>query len=59
MENHKNCLVCNKGPEEIPVTQFYYKESSFFICCQHIPVLIHDPQKLVGFLPDADKIQGV
>lgn len=58
MKDHKECLVCNKGADEIPLTQFYYKKSSFFICAQHIPILIHDPQKLVGLLPDADKLEG-
>lgn len=58
MNDQKECLVCGKGPQEIPVTEFYYQESSFFICAQHIPVLIHDPQKLIGLLPDADKLQG-
>lgn len=59
MNDQKKCLVCQRGPEEIPVTEFHFKETGFFICAQHIPVLIHDPQKLVGLLPDADKMEGV
>ena len=58
MENTKECLVCKKSSKEIPVTKFYYQETSFYICPQHIPVLIHDPQKLVGLLPGADTMQA-
>lgn len=59
MKDSKECLVCQRDQKEIPMTEFFYQESSFFICAQHIPVLIHDPQKLVGLLPGADKLQGV
>ncbi len=58
MNDQKDCLVCGRGQQEIPVTEWHYQESNFFICAQHIPVLIHDPQKLIGLLPDADKMQG-
>ena len=58
METQKECLVCKKKSSEIPVTKFYYQESNFYICPQHIPVLIHDPQKLIGLLPGAEKLQG-
>jgi len=59
MKDHKECLVCQKSQDEAPVTEFHYKNSSFFICAQHMPVLIHNPQQLIGLLPDADKMQGV
>jgi hypothetical protein len=59
MKDHKECLVCQKNQDEAPVTEFHYKNSSFFICAQHMPVLIHNPQQLIGLLPDADKMQGV
>ena len=58
MNADKKCVVCEKDTYQMPLTRFYYKESDFFICAQHIPILIHDPQKLVGLLPDADKLEG-
>ena len=58
MKDKKDCLVCGRSQQEIPVTEFHYQETNFFICAQHIPILIHDPQKLTGLLPDADKMQG-
>ena len=58
MSNEKKCLVCEKSSDETPVTKFYYQKSEFYICPQHIPVLIHRPQELVGLLEGADKLQG-
>ena len=58
MSNTKECLVCKTSATEIPVTKFYYQESEFYICPQHIPVLIHKPQELVGLLDGADNMQG-
>ncbi|MBD0776676.1 hypothetical protein HPE56_02625 [Maribacter sp. ANRC-HE7] len=58
MSTSKTCIVCKKSSNEIPVTKFYYKEDEFYICPQHLPVLIHNPQDLVGLLDGADKLQG-
>ncbi len=58
MSSVKACLVCKKSSSETPVTKFYYQESEFYICPQHIPVLIHNPQVLVGLLDGADKLKG-
>ncbi len=58
MKDQKECLVCRKTQHEMPVTKFYHQDAAFYICAQHIPILIHDPQKLVGLLPDADKMEG-
>jgi hypothetical protein len=58
MKDQRECLVCKRDAHEIPVTKFYYKGSHFYICAQHMPVIIHDPQKLIGLIPGADKMQG-
>ena len=58
MSNDKACLVCEKSSSETPVTKFYYQESEFYICPQHMPVLIHNPQELIGLLDGVDKLQG-
>lgn len=59
MSQEKACLVCKKPSTEVPVTKFYYQESEFFICPQHMPVIIHNPQQLIGLLEGADKFKGV
>ena len=55
----KECIVCKKTSEEIPVTKFYYKESEFYICPQHLPTIIHKPQDLVGLIEGADTFEAV
>lgn len=59
MNTTKECLVCKKPSTEIPVTKFYYQESEFYICPQHMPVIIHNPQQLIGLLDGADNFEGV
>jgi len=57
MEN-KKCIVCEKTVKEVPLTQFDFKETKFWICPQHIPILIHSPHKLANLLPGSDKLEG-
>jgi len=59
MNENRECLVCKKPSAEIPVTKFYYKDKSFYICPQHMPVIIHNPEELIGLLDGADKFKGV
>ena len=56
MSDIKECIVCKANSTEVPVTKFYYQESEFYICPQHIPILIHNPQDLTGLLPGAEKL---
>lgn len=58
MSHSKVCIVCKKSSMEMPVTKFHYKDSAFYICPQHLPVLIHKPEELVGLLDGADTLQG-
>ncbi len=58
MSTTKACIVCKKSSMETPVTKFYHKNSTFYICPQHIPILIHNPQELVGLLDGADTLQA-
>jgi len=59
MEAKKECIICKKGEAEIPVTRFEYKGQEFWICPQHIPVLIHDPHQMANLLPGADQFEAV
>ena len=58
MSHPKVCIVCKKSSMETPVTKFYHKDTEFFICPQHLPILIHNPQELVGLLDGADTLKG-
>jgi len=48
------CLVCERTQEQIPLIALTYQNRTFYICPQHLPVLIHNPQMLIGKLPGAE-----
>lgn len=52
------CLYCGSTHEEVPLVRLLAQGQDLFICAQHLPVLIHEPHKLVGKLPGAEKLHG-
>ena len=50
------CLVCQRNAEQIPLIRLKYRQSDYWICPQHLPVLIHEPGQLIGKLPDAEHL---
>ncbi len=57
-KNEKVCLICKQDEENVPLVQVDYKGNNYYICPQHIPVLIHDPGQLEGLLPGAENMQA-
>jgi len=53
----KQCLVCGKDDAQTPLVSLVYREQPLWICPQHLPVLIHDPGRLVGTLPGAENLE--
>ena len=51
----KKCLNCETSEHEIPLLTLTYREVTYFICPQCLPVLIHKPHNFADKLPDADK----
>lgn len=49
----KHCLVCEQTQEQIPLITLAYHNREYWICPQHLPMLIHQPQMLEGKLPGA------
>jgi hypothetical protein len=56
MDLKKNCLLCERGSDVVPLISIEYHGSTFRICAQHLPVLIHDPGQLAGLLPGAEAL---
>ena len=50
------CLNCNASENNIPLVSLVYSGKSAFICSSCLPVLIHQPQKLIGKLDGAESI---
>ena len=53
----KVCVLCERTSDATPLLTLEYQRSSFCICPQHLPVLIHDPGRLAGILPGAETLQ--
>jgi hypothetical protein len=51
------CLACNRTGREIPLITLDYRGKKFWICPQHLPMLIHDPRSLTGRLPGAEGME--
>ena len=54
--NHQ-CVFCQNGPELVPLIAMEYRGGTFRICPQHLPILIHQPDLLVGILEGAENFQ--
>lgn len=57
-ETKHTCLVCNRTNDEIPLITLEYQDSHYYICPQHIPILIHHPEELTGKLPGVENLEG-
>jgi hypothetical protein len=47
------CIQCERTSEQVPLIRLEYKGSEYSICPEHLPILIHQPAKLEGKLPQA------
>jgi hypothetical protein len=52
----KRCLACGAGTDAAPLLKLDYRNASYWICPQHLPILIHDPGRLIGKLPGAEAL---
>jgi len=50
------CVECDRSKEEVPLMEIKFKDEICWICPQHLPVLIHKPEKLIGKLPGAEHL---
>jgi hypothetical protein len=53
----KQCLACQGDSQDTPLLPLEYRESRLWICPQHLPILIHDPTRLVGRLEGAEHLK--
>jgi hypothetical protein len=50
------CIVCGRDDTQVPLLRFSSRGSELAICSEHMPILIHDPDRLVGKLPGAEDL---
>jgi hypothetical protein len=52
----KNCVYCERDSEEVPLINLSYSGQDYWICPQHLPILIHKPSQLKDKLPGVDRL---
>jgi len=57
--NKNTCIHCDRDDTQVPLLDFSYKNKRFSICSEHLPVLLHRPQEMIGKLPDAENLNPV
>jgi hypothetical protein len=60
VDNHPaehRCLACGRTANHVPLITLRFQNQEFWICPQHLPVLIHDPRSLTGKLPGAEGME--
>lgn len=50
------CASCGRDSDQVPLVPLRYRGAEAWICTQHLPVLIHDPSRLVGKLAGAEHL---
>ena len=55
MNNEPKCLFCGSTSEQVPLINVTYQNKPLWICSQHLPLLIHEPAKLVESLEKASQ----
>jgi hypothetical protein len=50
------CIVCELDEEQVPLIKIQYRGNTYWICPQHLPILIHQPAELAHKLPGLEKL---
>jgi hypothetical protein len=50
------CIQCERSSDQVPLIQVLFHGNPFWICPQHLPILIHNPAQLAGRLPGLEQL---
>jgi hypothetical protein len=50
------CIVCELDEDQVPLIKIQYLGNTYWICPQHLPILIHRPAELAHKLPGLEKL---
>lgn len=56
-DSRSGCIVCESNSDQVPLITMEYQSSTFRICPQHLPIIIHNPGELVGLLAGAENLK--
>ena len=46
MPSEAKCIVCERDAQQVPLLAIQYQQETYWICPQHLPVLIHKPEQI-------------
>jgi hypothetical protein len=55
--NHPACIYCDQSDRTVPLLLFKYQGREYWICPQHLPILIHHPEQLAHKLPGLELLR--
>lgn len=55
-DNQPTCLYCQRSDERVPLLQVAFRGTQYWICPQHLPIMIHKPEQLADRLPGIEII---
>lgn len=58
IDNPSACIYCNQTDKTVPLIMFHYQGKQYWICPQHLPILIHHPAQLADKLPGLEFIES-
>ena len=54
----QQCVNCGRSVALVPLISITHRDGAAYICPQCLPILLHQPEMLVGKLPGAESLQG-
>ncbi len=54
-EQRLACLVCQRDDQRVPLIHLSYQGNPLWICPEHMPVLIHNTEKLMAMLEESSR----
>ena len=58
MPSAGKCIVCDRSAQQAPLLAVQYRDETYWICPQHLPILIHNPEQLAEKLPGLENLVG-
>jgi len=56
MPSEATCMVCDRNAQQVPLLAIQFQDQSYWICPQHLPILIHKPEQLADKLPGVENL---
>ncbi len=57
MAKVNKCVVCDLSEEVTPLITMHYKKKKLHLCTSHLPLVIHEPDKITETLDKAVEVK--